>query len=361
MPLQRKLQLLSLAAWENDLGVLRDLLHSMEEEEEEEEEAEATPSEGRAPSSPGQRRESLGFGPLHCSAAMGNAEMLHSILSANVCDIDEPDKDGNTPLIWAILYACTSASDTACWPRFSSPSFSSSAASPSSSCGEASELGRRSELELVEALIDNGANVNKANYAGETPLLLAVKLGCVEKVNLLLENGADPNIQDINGASCLHYAATLGLETIAASLLRNGAFLNQRDEWDECALHWAVREGGEIAMRIVRMLANHGAELNVRNEDGETPLDLAIETGDHDVAQLLLSLGAMDCDLATSSMALADDSDEDQELVGGAPPAFSSSGQDEESTKVTPGLLAWTAEASQVVQSCQKSLTHLVA
>lgn len=359
MPLQRKLQQLRYAAWENDLAVIKDLLQSIEDDGD----AFDSGSEsiecdfGESVQQNNSHNSDFGFGPLHCAASMGNVEMLHSILAANVCDVDEPDKDGNTALMWAISYA----------------SADSASASPATAAGSFDDdLAKRTEMELVEALIDSGANVNKVNYEGETPLFAAVKLGSVEKVAFLLENGADPNIHDLDGATCLHHAASLGLDSIAAVLLRNGAFLNQPDEWEECALHWAVREGGEGAMRIVKMLAEHGAVLDIYNEDNETPLDLAVETGDDRMVQLLLSLGAMGSGF--DSMTIADDCDDDDcdagvtanSTVFFEPKVATSSANAHHNSaffeeKATPGLLAWTAEASQVMRACEQSLTHLVA
>jgi ankyrin repeat protein len=338
MRIQRKL---AVAAWENDLTVITDILQSIEDGGGVAHGGEASMAKGATHLAGAAQQPD--FGPLHCAASMGNVEMLHSILAANVCDVDAIDKDGNTALMWAIAHSCNNNGETT---------------SPASSFDDVSDLAKRNEMELVEALVDSGANVNKPNFEGETPLFAAVKLGCAEKVAFLLENGADPNVKDINGATCLHHAATLGLDNIVALLLRNGAFLNQQDEWDECALHWAVREGGESAMRIVKLLSAHGAVLDIYNEDGETPLDLAMDIGDERMVQLLLSLGALgsrfdsmtldgDDDVARRSSAIA----ADQHQQAASFPEL----------KATPGLLAWSAEASQVARACEQSLTHLVA
>lgn len=376
MPLQRQLQQLRHAAWEDDLSVIKDLLQSIEDEGSASDSSEASSvTDGGCIPFPetaqlGSTSADFGFGPLHCAASMGNVEMLTSILAANVCDVDELDKDGNTALMWAISYACTSAPP----PSGGAPTPSSSYVEPDCYVGGDCAKKRR-ELELVEALIDHGANVNKANFEGETPIFAAVKLGCAEKVAFLLENGADPNVKDINGATCLHHAAALGMDTIVAILLRNGAFFNERDEWDECALHWAVREGGDRAMRIVRLLAEHGAVLDIYNDDDETPLDLAMEIGDDRMVQLLLSLGALGSGF--DSMTIADDYEDDHVACFGnahhhqpqphaaatlaALAATPLGSFEEEQDKPAPGLLAWTDEASQVMRACEQSLTHLVA
>lgn len=346
---QQKLEQLRYAAWENDLTEIKDILQSLEDEGVHDHRQGAafdySPSSMMMmmdePTSAANHHQN-GFGPLHYAASMGNIEMLQSILAANVCDVDEVDKDGNTALMWAISHVSAG------------PASSGSSGGSHSPSSLDVDAGKRTELELIEALVDSGANPNKANYEGVTPLMAAVKLGCVEKVALLLENGADPNLKDIDGATCLHFAASLGLETITALLLRNGAFLNCRDEWDECALHWAVREGGESAARIVKLLAEHGAILDIGNDDGETPLDLAVETGDDRMVQTLLSLGAMGSGF--DAMSIADDYClSDRAGVEGRQEVF------EPQQKASPVLLAWSAEANRVARACEQSLTHLAA
>lgn len=52
---------------------------------------------------------------------------------------------------------------------------------------------------MADLLIKHGANVNKQNDLGKTPLHLAAEHGKTSVVNLLHNNGADINIRDKNG------------------------------------------------------------------------------------------------------------------------------------------------------------------
>ncbi len=51
----------------------------------------------------------------------------------------------------------------------------------------------------VQALIDEGADVNERDAAGRTALMIAASRGHTYVVQLLLEKGADPNARDNNG------------------------------------------------------------------------------------------------------------------------------------------------------------------
>jgi hypothetical protein len=60
--------------------------------------------------------------------------------------------------------------------------------------------------DVVAALIDGGADVNRAMGAGMTPLMLATAYGYNDVVELLLTRGADPYTRTSGGLSALDFA-----------------------------------------------------------------------------------------------------------------------------------------------------------
>jgi len=129
------------------------------------------------------------------------------------------------------------------------------------------------KIDVVRALVDQGAFVNHQNQNGETPVYWAAAQGHEHIVDILIENGANLNVSNIDGASPAHVAAANGHRNVVEKLIRNGAFVNAQDEVKDSVLHYAVREG---KYDVVEYLVKAGnARMDLRNEDYETPLDLA--------------------------------------------------------------------------------------
>jgi len=127
--------------------------------------------------------------------------------------------------------------------------------------------------DLVRTLVDQGAFVNHQNHNGETALYWAASQGHEKCVDFLVENGANLNVCNLDGVSPAHVAAANGHCNIVAKLIRNGAYVNAQDDVKDSILHYAVREGQkEVALFLVEVCK---AKVDIKNEDLETPLELA--------------------------------------------------------------------------------------
>jgi len=120
------------------------------------------------------------------------------------------------------------------------------------------------------------------NVARETQLRNA---GAVAQ---LLAGGHDPNDVD-NGRSALAIATIDDNLEIAAMLVKAGVRLNDKDEEGNAPLQHAVELNH---MDIVRLLLDGGAAVDVQNRDGMTPLMLAASRGGVAIVQALLAKGA---------------------------------------------------------------------
>lgn len=63
---------------------------------------------------------------------------------------------------------------------------------------------------MARWLLDHGANVDKADDTGETPLMTAAGTAATELVPLLLSKGADVAAQCKTGCTALHLAVAQG-------------------------------------------------------------------------------------------------------------------------------------------------------
>ncbi|KAF4106883.1 poly [ADP-ribose] polymerase tankyrase-2 isoform X2 [Onychostoma macrolepis] len=173
--------------------------------------------------------------------------------------------------------------------RFSGVMESSGSAEPR----ELFEACRSGDLERVKKLVCP-VNVNSRDTAGRksTPLHFAAGFGRREVVDYLLQHGANVHARDDGGLISLHNACSFGHAEVVNLLLQHGADANSRDNWNYTPLHEAAIKG-KIDVCIV--LLQHGAEPTIRNTDGRTALDLAepstkaILTGDYRKDELLES------------------------------------------------------------------------
>uniref|UniRef100_A0A8C0NFH0 Poly [ADP-ribose] polymerase n=1 Tax=Canis lupus familiaris TaxID=9615 RepID=A0A8C0NFH0_CANLF len=155
------------------------------------------------------------------------------------------------------------------------------------------EACRNGDVERVKRLV-TPEKVNSRDTAGRksTPLHFAAGFGRKDVVEYLLQNGANVQARDDGGLIPLHNACSFGHAEVVSLLLRHGADPNARDNWNYTPLHEAAIKG-KIDVCIV--LLQHGAEPTIRNTDGRTALDLAdpsakaVLTGEYKKDELLES------------------------------------------------------------------------
>ena len=175
--------------------------------------------------------------------------------------------------------------------------------------------------EAIREEIERGADVNRRDEIGSTPLHRAAVDSGEEVVALLLREGADVNAQDYEyGATPLHLACHRGDFSIVATLLANGANPNfVTDEGNVAAAYsaargddkmlalliehgfdskaklrhpmgiWAARSGQTTT---VQLLLDAGCEINQGDNEGWTALHAACSDNMLDMVNFLLAKGA---------------------------------------------------------------------
>lgn len=247
--------------------------------------------------------------PLHC-AAMNCRTAAARILVARGANVDARSRTAATPL----LYAARGGS-----LEFVEFLLANGARIPTTGgtplhgvCGGGSVGGRGDEAErlaLAQLFLDKGVRVNAKGCGpwsdgnrGATPLHCAASSAGRRLVEFLIGKGAEVNARDTTGYTPLHYAAAGGNKETAEVLVARGADVHATTGHSgNTPLHLAVQlnnvagpGGGKRRVELVRLLLDHGADVNARNSREHTALHIAVAWGwdSLETVQALLSSGA---------------------------------------------------------------------
>jgi ankyrin repeat protein len=282
-----------------------------------------------------------GVTPLHRAAWVGDVSDMRALL-ANGIAVDTRDSYGRTPLCYAadggktvaIAFligkgAHVDAHAKSGWTALMAAANAETVrlllkegADPNARClggGTALHfLVLRDDLHSIELLVEHGANVNAATVEGETPLHWAAQGGDKHIVAFLLSHGASPNVvacefvwvrvgPPLTGRlkhkqlcwTPLHIAAAHGERDAVELLIKYGADVNVRDADGMSPLHCAVARvpgvASEPRLAVARVLVANGAFVSAKDRLGRTPLHLVASDksqGTLTFAEFLVGAGA---------------------------------------------------------------------
>lgn len=158
-------------------------------------------------------------------------------------------------------------------------------------------------LDAMKQAIDRGADVNAKGRHGVTPLLWAFFDNKIDRFKLLLEKGADPNVQltsnlgipsvFVPGDSVLHLSARSRFPNHFIEVMKHGGDPNLPGRHGDRIIHELVKSGVPNARQRISIAVEKGADLNVFDKTGCTPILLATSYfSQFDLASFLLNLGA---------------------------------------------------------------------
>ena len=154
---------------------------------------------------------------------------------------------------------------------------------------------KKNRLEVVEFLLASGADVNLVGGgSGKTALIRAAELGNIEITKILIDHGSVLDVRSkISGKTALMKAAESGFVEIVKCLVEKDADVHLMDRTGQTALLLALSPVNKNAYAIVEMLIEAGANVNVVDNAGGSPLDRSHEFRLRDCEELLMRHGAV--------------------------------------------------------------------
>ncbi|MEI6809586.1 MAG: ankyrin repeat domain-containing protein, partial [bacterium] len=221
--------------------------------------------------------------PLHLAAEKGNLPVVSALLDKDADRNAREARFGATPLHVAVYRGQDKVVDL----LLRSPSADVNAAQTNG----VTVLGAavlQGNMEICRKLLTAGAKVD-GNAGTFGPLHLAAERGDLDVVDLLIQSGADVNARGENGLTPLHRAAQMDRPEVVGRLLAKGADVNAKSEFGATPLLTASAAGNP---EIVKRLLDAKANANMANTDGVTPLHAATQRADTETMTLLLKAGA---------------------------------------------------------------------
>ena len=152
-------------------------------------------------------------------------------------------------------------------------------------------VAERGTCKMIRNLVNHKANVDKQDMMGYTPLHYTIRSGRFFQSRFLLQCGASVLYSNVDGKSTLHLAAQFGADKeIIQSILSKGIDVNINNSRNgKTPLHLACERAQNL--ETVTCLYENGANLNAKDEFGETPFHKACLLGYLEIASYLIHVG----------------------------------------------------------------------
>lgn len=147
----------------------------------------------------------------------------------------------------------------------------------------------QNHVQVAEILIDAGADVNVQDITQQSAYLISTSDGFLELLQLTLEAGADVTSLDSYNGTGLIRAADRGHVEIIEELLKTDINIDHVNNLGWTALLEAIilGDGGLRHTDVVRLLVEAGADINLADSNGVTPLEHAQQRGYENIIKIL--------------------------------------------------------------------------
>ena len=230
-----------------------------------------------------KKTDKSGNTPLHTAASNNQVEIVGFLLSKNA-DVNIKNKYDAMPLLYAadrknfkivsLLIKAGSKIDNL--SSYGTPLF---------------RAVRKGALDIAKLLVKHGADINKKTVRQNWNLLHLTFGKYPEMVQFLINKGVDKNAVGTRGRTPLHQALNSASDNADAAmvLIKNGSVLNILDNNGDSPLRIAVKKGFS---RIVRKLLKKGADISILDKETKrTLLHLSAISGYSEICKILIENG----------------------------------------------------------------------
>lgn len=165
-------------------------------------------------------------------------------------------------------------------------------------CNQLMVAAENGELTRVRTLLKQGGDLNARSKSGHTALMLAANAGHLEVVKALLNAKADANIRAYTSHAGEFLTLTFAMNRcnkdwlkIFDAMIAAGAEVNPKEVFSSSPLMYAITRYDPV---LVKTLIERGADVDLKNERGTTPLMTAVMSRGStvEIVKLLLAAGA---------------------------------------------------------------------
>jgi ankyrin repeat protein len=220
-------------------------------------------------------------------------------------DVNEAQPDGTRPIHWAVYRFDYDVMDALIAKKAKVDVTNEFGSTP------LAEATKQGDARMVKTLLAAGSGTEGANADGQTALMIAIKNGDLPVFNLLIDAGAKVNaVEKVQDQTPLMWAAAAARNApeMVKVLIAKGANVNARAKFNDWAgqitsepraqyhtyggltpLLYAARGG---CYACVEALVSAGADVNLPNNEGMTPMMIALDNSQNGVAKFFLDHGA---------------------------------------------------------------------